>query len=152
MTPKPSLLIFDISGTLQQPDGELYAGALEVLEQCAAAGYQLALATNLGRGSMRRFIQDSGLEELVSAAKSADDAPFKPHPEMLKSILLETATAPGAALMIGDTPADMHMAQAAGTLAGAACWGHTDTSLLLATAPDFVLPSISALSKLLQLE
>ena len=140
-----------LSSMIQQPDGQLYAGALEALQQYAAAGYQLALATNLGRASMRQFIQDFALEELLSVAKSADDAPFKPHPEMLKSILLETATAPGAALMIGDTPADMQMAQAAGTLAGAACWGHTDSSLLLATEPNFVLPSISALSRLLQL-
>jgi phosphoglycolate phosphatase-like HAD superfamily hydrolase len=51
---------------------------------------------------------------------------------------LELFGAPArAAVMIGDTAADVLAAQAAGTLSGAALWGTQDREVLLALDPTY---------------
>lgn len=117
-----TLVIFDVSGTLRDGRGKLFDGLFDVLHHLHRRGITLAIASSLSVGGIRRFLDDNGVEDLFSCIKSADQAEPKPHPMMLEKILLETATAPEDAVMIGDSPDDIVMARAAGVASIAALW------------------------------
>ena len=82
------LIVFDVSGTLMDgyDDGALYPNARETLAFLNKQGHFVALATNLGRGSLDRFIETHELSGLLDTHVCADDAAFNPAPEMLHVI------------------------------------------------------------------
>lgn len=132
------LVIFDVSGTLEDAAGHLYPGVHALLINLLERGVGLALATNLGRGGVARFLQRHELATTFTCAKCADDAPFKPSPEMVNLILLETGISPTEAIMVGDTTADMQMGHHAGMRVCAACWGEGEELLLVQAHPQYI--------------
>ena len=138
------LVVFDISGTLRNGDGKLFSGLTEVLQQLHQDGVVLAVASSLSVGAIRRFLDDNGVEELFSVVKSVDQAEPKPHPAMLRQILLETGVEAKAALMVGDSPEDVLMAKAAGVASCAALWRDgLEMNQFIALHPDFMVQPIS---------
>jgi HAD superfamily hydrolase (TIGR01509 family) len=102
-----------------------YPGIVELLTSLRAAGIGTAVATNSDARSAGVVLGSHGLDPLFDAIVTVDQvsAP-KPDPG---SILLATerlGVAPHEAIFVGDSPADMVAARAAGTLAVAAGWGH----------------------------
>lgn len=91
----------------------LFEGVGETLETLRSHGYRLAVATGKSRRGLDRALAESGLADMFSITRCADESANKPDPKMLHDILLRTATEPGRALMIGDTEFDMQMAGAA---------------------------------------
>lgn len=91
-------------------DPQLFAGARRVLAELAAGGYMLAVATAQSRAGLARDLEATGLAGRFHASRTTDEAPPKPHPEMLLGLLDETGTRPVEALMIGDTVHDLQMA------------------------------------------
>ncbi|HEX9671203.1 MAG TPA: HAD-IA family hydrolase, partial [Thermoanaerobaculia bacterium] len=51
------------------------------------------------------------------ATRTADEAPSKPHPQMLWDLLEELGARQDEALMVGDTTHDLQMARSAGVAA-----------------------------------
>ncbi|MCB1786876.1 MAG: HAD-IA family hydrolase [Chromatiaceae bacterium] len=92
----------------------MFAGARELIESLHRQGRLLAVATGKSRRGLDRALQESGLGGFFHASRCADEAFSKPHPQMLQDILTDLDTAPGAALVVGDTEYDMQMASAAG--------------------------------------
>lgn len=145
------LLVFDLSGTLIDARGRLYEGAHTFLVNAKAQGFQLAVATNLGRQGMLGHLRDEGIENLFDSLQCAGVHPFKPAPDMLVQAMLETGIDAAHTIMIGDSTGDMQMAKTAGTKACAAVWGDGVRSQLIGYQPDFIAESFSELSKLLDI-
>ncbi len=123
----------------------LFPDAKPVLESLDSAGYTIAIATGKSRRGLDRELDESGLAEVVSASRCADEAPSKPHPKMLEDVLELTLTDRRAALMIGDTTYDMQMARDAGVDRVAVSYGTHETSRLLEFSPLEVIDSLAAL-------
>ncbi len=101
----------------------LFGGVPELLARLAADGYLLAVATGKSRRGLDDALRTNGLADRFQATRTADEAPSKPHPQMLRDVLDELGVAPGAALMIGDSVHDLEMARAAGVAALGVCSG-----------------------------
>lgn len=123
----------------------LFAGAEATLRGLAAQRYQLAVATGKGRRGLDRDIASHGLQALFSTTRCADDAPSKPHPQMLEDIMEELDAAREQTLMIGDTAYDMEMARNAGVATVAVRCGMHDSQRLLEFDPLTLLASIAEL-------
>ena len=137
---KWELVIFDISGTLRDGQGKLFAGLKDILHKLHNDGVTLAVASSLSVGGIRRFLDENGVEELFAVIKSADQAEPKPHPAMIEKILLETGVEANCALMVGDSPEDIRMAKAAGVASCAALWRDgLDEHQFVALQPDFMI-------------
>ncbi len=123
----------------------LFPGAEATLRGLAAQRYQLAVATGKGRRGLDRDMASHGLEALFSTTRCADDAPSKPHPQMLVDIMEELDAAADQTLMIGDTAYDMEMARNAGVAYVGVSSGMHDPQRLLEFDPLALLDSIAEL-------
>ena len=102
----------------------LFPGVRELLDALVAEGVILGVATGKGRRGLRITLEHHGLIERFTTLQTADDAPGKPHPEMLRRAMAETGADPAATAMIGDTTYDILMALNAGTAAIGVGWGY----------------------------
>lgn len=112
---KYELVIFDASGTLYDlKTEEVFETFFKLLPELKKQGMKIAVATNLGKKSAEKFIEDSGLDQWIDHLACADDAAFKPAPDMLELIMEEAWIQPENTIMIGDSLADMQAAESAG--------------------------------------
>jgi phosphoglycolate phosphatase len=95
----------------------LFPEVHELLAALAGDGYLLAVATGKSRRGLEHALAQSGLAARFHATRTADEAPSKPHPQMLWDLLDELGARPGEALMVGDTTHDLEMARSAGVAA-----------------------------------
>ena len=82
------------------------------IEKIHAAGMLLAIATNKGQQALERALRASDLSLFFSETRSAGQLPAKPCPDMLEEILSALDVSPEETLMIGDSVADIEMANA----------------------------------------
>ena len=106
--------------------GPMFDGALEAIHRLDAAGYILSAATGKSRVGLNRFLDAQEIAHLFIATQTADDAPSKPHPQMVLNCLAGTGVDAVNAVMIGDTEFDMAMGRAAGARAIGVRWGYHD--------------------------
>ena len=123
----------------------LFPGAKATLRGLCGQRYQLAVATGKGRRGLDRDIAIHDLGALFSTTRCADDAPSKPHPQMLMDIMEELQVTSSETLMIGDTSFDMEMARNAGVASIAVSTGVHDGQRLLEFDPLALLDSIAEL-------
>lgn len=96
---------------LVRPIGDV-RGFLSALRR---AGITLGLATTDTRAPTEKTLKALGLTDLFAAVVCADDGiSLKPAPDMALTICERVQIAPGEALMVGDTVADLSMARQAG--------------------------------------
>jgi phosphoglycolate phosphatase len=114
---------------------ELFPGVRKGLEELAAHGFVLAVATGKSRRGLERVLVETGLKPLFAATRCADEAFSKPHPKMLEDILAQTGVAPERALMVGDTVYDLQMACSASVAALAVTYGVHGREALLEHGP-----------------
>jgi phosphoglycolate phosphatase len=91
-----------------------FAGVGPLLGELATAGYLLAVATAKSRRGLEADFARSGLGPHFHASRTVDEAPAKPDPAMLESLLEELGASAERTLMIGDTTHDLEMAVNAG--------------------------------------
>ncbi|MGI9305123.1 MAG: HAD-IA family hydrolase [Gammaproteobacteria bacterium] len=120
---------------VDQTPSPLFAGARAVVAQLKADGYWLAIATGKSHAGLQRNLRETGLDEYFHTSRCADQAPSKPHPQMLEDLTGELGVAPQRTLMIGDTAYDMEMARNASTCALAVSYGAHALNRLLEHAP-----------------
>ncbi|MDO5656854.1 MAG: HAD-IA family hydrolase [Paracoccus sp. (in: a-proteobacteria)] len=118
-------------------EAPLYEGARDCLDLLAGRDdLLLGIATGKSRRGLDGLIATHGLEGRFVTLQTADFHPSKPNPAMIEAALSETGTAPGDAVMIGDTLFDMEMAANAGIARIGVAWGyHAATDLAAAGAP-----------------
>lgn len=108
----------------------LFPGVRAGLEELAASGAFLAVATGKSRAGLQRQLEQLDLGKYFTVTRCADETRSKPHPQMLEEILDYTAIDPHKAIMIGDTTYDVQMAQQANIAALGAGYGvHQDHEL-----------------------
>lgn len=124
----------------------LYPGAADVIDALwRREGVALGLATGNSRRGVERFIERYGLEGRFVTTQSADDAPSKPHPAMLRQAAAEAGVPAEAVVMIGDTTFDMEMARYAGARAIGVAWGNHPPARLFAAGAERVIASFDEL-------
>ncbi len=123
----------------------LFPGAKAALQALIVERYRLAVATGKGRRGLERDIANHELEALFSTTRTADDAPSKPHPQMLVDIMQELHVTGPETLMIGDTTYDLEMARNAGVASIAVSSGVHDRQRLLEFDPLALLDSVAEL-------
>lgn len=122
-----------------EPEAPLYPGTLEVLDDLEADGWMLGIATGKGRRGLDATLQEHGLVGRFVTLQTADVAPGKPAPEMLRRAMSETGAAAGETVMIGDTTYDMLMAANAGVAAIGVAWGYHESHELTSAGAVTVL-------------
>lgn len=93
----------------------VYPGVHEVLQAQRARGCKLAVCTNRDEPLALELLEGLGLDVYFNALIGLrDDDEPKPHPGLLLRSLAALDVAPGHALMVGDSAADVGCAGAAG--------------------------------------
>jgi phosphoglycolate phosphatase len=124
----------------------LFEGAEALIDELAAAGYMLAVATGKTRKGLDRAFDVSGLGSRFHASRCADECHSKPHPQMLEELMDEFGVEPGVTLMIGDTTHDLLMARNAGVAALGVAYGAHPRANLEAQAPLFCAANVAELA------
>ena len=135
---------------------ELFPLARDVIERCREQGLRTALVTS----SPRRLIDAVALQLDVHhlfdfIICGGEAANYKPHPEPVLRTLNALDCEPSAAVMVGDSAADMLAGKAAGTLTALFMpddhHRFHDGERLRATKPDFIFREHGELRGLLGL-
>lgn len=104
----------------------LMEGALETLHTLKASGTRLAVVTNKPEAPTRQILAHFELTPCFDAVVGGDTGPArKPAPDMLFHALELLGVAPSAAVMVGDSPADIDSARAASIASVAVRGGYT---------------------------
>ncbi len=124
-----------------------YPHALDVLRKIKERGFKTAIISTRGRRTSHETLRLAGMDVLLDAVITGDDAPVKPNPEGILKALAQLGEAPVAGMMIGDSYHDVEAGKNAGTMTIRATYGfHTEK--LHDPEPDFF---IDAIEKLLDL-
>jgi phosphoglycolate phosphatase len=123
----------------------LFPGAANLLTELAANGVALGIATGKSWRGMAHLIARHRWDRLFATVQTADDAPSKPDPGMLRQAMAEVGCAPSDAVMIGDSTFDMEMAGAAGVTAVGVTWGFHPAAALRAAGAAAVVRSYRGL-------
>ena len=131
------------------PSLKPYDGVAEILEWLRQQEIKTAIVTSSPRSYCSRVIAQWGWK--VDATICYHDTTLrKPHPQPILKVLQELSVPPQNAVAIGDAPADIISAKAAGVFAIAARWGAIDRAALIAEDPDHVCDSLVDLSNYLK--
>jgi phosphoglycolate phosphatase len=107
--------------TYEEP---LYPGVRETLAALSRReDVLLGVATGKSRRGVDHLVAREGWEGLFATIQTADDAPSKPHPAMVRQALAETGVEARDAAMVGDSTFDMEMSRAAGIAAIGVSYG-----------------------------
>jgi phosphoglycolate phosphatase len=106
-----------------------------------------AVATSDDRGPTERTLEALGVASEFAALSCADDGrPTKPAPDPVLHLCAELGVPPGRTAVVGDAPADLRMARAAGAGRVIAVLTGVGDEAVLAPLADIVLGSIEELA------
>ena len=105
----------------------------------------MAIATNNNRQALERSLQQHNLLNFFSAIRTTDDGYIKPQPEIAWGIIEKLGMKAKHALMVGDAPCDMLLAQNAGIDAIAVSYGLNSKDKLLTYSPVACIDRIEQL-------
>jgi phosphoglycolate phosphatase len=124
----------------------LFPGAAELVADLAGrADIALAIATGKSQRGVAHLIERHGWDRVFASIQTADDAPSKPDPTMLRQAMADVDAAPDETLMIGDSTFDMAMARGAGVTAIGVSWGYHPPAALTEAGATAVVDSYSEL-------
>jgi len=134
-------------GEVREP---LFPGVLAALENVAAGGWILGVATGKSSRGLIATLEEHGIIDQFMTLQTADTAQGKPHPEMLKNAMNAVGAMPSGTVMIGDTSFDMEMARNAGVMAVGVAWGYHREDELLQSGAHIIIRNYSELEKALE--
>lgn len=121
-----------------------FPGAHDVLMAVKEAGARMGLVTSKSRAIAERGIALLEMDHAFDVVVTADDvAVHKPAPTPVLYALDAIGVLPARAAYVGDSPADVSSAKAAGVLAVAATWGVASRERLLEAGPDVIVDSLA---------
>ncbi|HSO76439.1 MAG TPA: HAD family hydrolase [Blastocatellia bacterium] len=119
-----------------------YQGIEELLSSLNEQGASVGIVSLKPRRAGELELDIIGLRRLVGLAVWGDDVQRpKPEPDGVLRAIEEFGADPQTTLVIGDSPADILMGQAAGVRTAAALWGGSSRARLMAAAPDLAIDS-----------
>jgi phosphoglycolate phosphatase len=128
----------------------LFPGAEALIARLAArSDVMLGIATGKSRRGVAHILETHGWTDVFATVQTADDAPSKPDPTMLRQALADTGIQAESAVMIGDTSFDMGMAKAARLHAVGVSWGYHPVAALREAGADTIIDSFEAFDTVL---
>lgn len=128
-----------------------FEGMESLVRELHGAGVPMAVATSKRGLPLRRQLLGLGWEGLFDPLVTPDEVTHgKPHPESLELCLKHHGLAPAEALMVGDTPFDLEMAQRAGVPAVAVGHGFYPREALLEHQPEAYAEDVVGLRAILR--
>ncbi len=110
---------------------DLYHGVFDMLQSLYEKQFFMSVATGKGRNGLNSALKRTGLNQVFHYTRCVDEAPSKPHPQMLEDCIEHWGVEPCETLMIGDTEYDLQMASNAGVDSiGVKCGAHSHERLL----------------------
>ena len=135
---------------LEEVPSKFYPGVMDALDNYRSAGYQLAVATGKSRRGLHRVLSGHKMLDYFDITRCADETRSKPDPLMLHEILKHCSAAPQQAIMVGDSPFDLRMANNANVPSVAVSYGAQPLSVLNQENPVLSINSFSELTDWLQ--
>jgi HAD superfamily hydrolase (TIGR01509 family) len=127
-----------------------FDGITELLDALRAQGTPMAIASSKRGQALRRQLKVLGWEGLFDPIITPDEVVNgKPDPESLRLCLAAHGLEPGDAVMVGDTPFDLDMAQRAGVPSVAVGHGFSNEAAMAACGPMAYAPDTAALRDIL---
>ena len=117
----------------------LYPHVLETLETLRLRGYWLAIVTGKSKSGLLRVFDRFPLLDYISAWRTADCCPSKPHPAMAYECMQELGVTAERTALVGDACFDMRMAKAAGVRALGVAFGADNEQILLDEGAESVV-------------
>ncbi|MDR1827667.1 MAG: HAD-IA family hydrolase [Methylobacteriaceae bacterium] len=128
-----------IQAALMSGGPALYAGVGELLAELKDdQRFALGLATGNSRRGVRRLLDTHQWHNWFATIQTADDAPSKPHPAMVRQAMAELGVSGDDTFMVGDTAWDVSMGVAAGANAIGVTWGYHPEAQLVAAGARFI--------------
>lgn len=128
----------------------LYPGTVDALKTLHDAGYLMGVATGKSRRGLDSVLSRNGLGHFFVTLQTADDAPGKPHPQMVLQAMDEAGASPANTIVVGDTSYDMGMAKAAGAAAIGVSWGYHEPQELTEHGASAVIRDYDELAPLVR--
>ncbi|HHX43309.1 MAG TPA: HAD family hydrolase [Chloroflexi bacterium] len=131
------------TGDLIQPIGDVRGW----LQRLRAAGLRIAIVTTDERAFTELGLARLALTPLIDTMVCGDDGlPLKPAPDAALEVCRRLGVPPEAAIMVGDTVADMAMARRAGLARAVGVASGALSAEALAPHADVVIPDIHAIT------
>lgn len=112
----------------------------EVISTLKDRGIKLGIVTTKIRPSTMRVLELFGLLKYMDTIVTVQDVTHpKPHPEPVLIAMEQLNADPKRTIMVGDSPADIKSAQAAGALSAAVAWSLKGAEELKKYNPDYIL-------------
>ncbi|MGO4573693.1 HAD-IA family hydrolase [Microvirga sp. 2TAF3] len=129
----------------------LFPGALHCLDWLSGRDdVLLGIATGKSRRGVAHLLESHDWHSRFATIQTADDAPSKPHPAMIRQAMEEVGALPHETVMIGDSSYDMAMARAAGVLPVGVSWGFQPIELLTEAGAEHIADSYAELQSVLR--
>ncbi len=100
---------------------------------------RLGIATGKSRRGVAHLVARHRWDRVFATIQTADDAPSKPDPAMVRQAMAAAGVPASRTVMIGDTTFDMAMAKAAGARALGVSWGYHPVAALREAGADAIL-------------
>lgn len=127
---------------------QLYPNVLETLNALGSRG--LAVVTNKPMAHTEKTLKALGMDDLFPVVLGGDSlATRKPHPAPVLEAVRRLGVSPDQALMVGDSPMDIHAARSAGVRVAAVTYGFRTGAELMSHAPDYLLGGFAELREVL---
>jgi len=120
----------------------VYPGVAEGLAQLAG---RKSTATTKGTPTTRAILEQFGLLRFFDGVQGTDGFPCKPDPDVILHALAGLGARPEDALMVGDAPADIQAAKAAGVKVCVTTYGYGNRQELAACNPDYWISDLREL-------
>ena len=134
---------------------QLYPEVPKLLAQLKAAGWGIALDSNVGRKSLKQMFKKFALDDYFDLTISRNDVSrLKPEPEGIRRILNyynDNQTPSEQTFLIGDSVTDIETARNAGIKVAILINGEDKTARLRSHHPDFMINNLSELEKIFSL-
>lgn len=111
------------------PPAAVFPGVLTALRTLRTAGTAIGVVTLQYRARLG-WLLPPDLADLLDVVVTREDAPHKPAPDGVHTALDKLGVHPQHAVMVGDSPGDIHAARRAGALAVGVAWGYHPATAL----------------------
>ena len=127
-----------------------FPNVLETLHQLHELGYILTIASSRSNRSLREFVNDMHLNEVIPYVLGAEDVTHaKPYPDPVLQTLETFDCKPEDALVVGDTWYDIEMGRRAGVRTCGVTYGNGSREELMRAGADFLVDDFGELMEII---
>ena len=127
-----------------------FPNVMETLRMLSDKGYLLSIASSRSHRSLMEFIENMGLQEVLTYVLGADDVvQAKPHPEPVLKTLEKFGCRVDEALVVGDAVYDIEMGRRAGVKTCGVTYGNGTREELADAGADYLIDNFGELLSIL---